>query len=334
MFNQSAMDPSCSPEGTQLHVMGGIFPGAKGRDRAWLRQHDGAVRADVETMWPGFAKSVWRRRHLVFEPSFGVIQMPGLVGQVPAALAGARTSRVCGSPARRSAAAASAPTVRRGPPSPCVEEYLGRRLLDVRLTGGATDGRLRTGRARADHAAGRGCGEVREAQRGRGFDAVWWPDHLMGWHPDTMWTPDLTPLADVPAQPARLLRPAVMMGVVGAATERIKVGVVVTDLIRRNPAMAAATALTLDHVTKGRAIIGLGSGEKLNVDAVRDVVRQARRAALRGHRRDAPALGGRRPGRLRGTASTRLDRARSRACALRRHAPEIWTAAHGPRMLR
>ena len=70
-----------------------------------------------------------------------------------------------------------------------------------------------------------------------------------------------------------------MMGVVGAQTERIKVGVCVTDLIRRHPAMAAATALTLDHVTKGRAIIGLGSGEQLNVDALRDAVRQARRAA-------------------------------------------------------
>ena len=31
-------------------------------------------------MYPGLAKPSWRRRHLVFEPSFGVIQKPGLVG--------------------------------------------------------------------------------------------------------------------------------------------------------------------------------------------------------------------------------------------------------------
>ncbi|MDD7941359.1 FAD-dependent oxidoreductase [Actinomycetospora lutea] len=80
MFNQTAMDPSCSPEGTQLHVMGGIFPGEKGRDRAWLRRQTEQFEADVAQMWPGFAKTVWRRRHLVFEPSFGVIQKPGLVG--------------------------------------------------------------------------------------------------------------------------------------------------------------------------------------------------------------------------------------------------------------
>ena len=29
----------------------------------------------------------------------------------------------------------------------------------------------------------------------KGYDAVWWPCHLMGWHPDSVWTEDLTPLA-------------------------------------------------------------------------------------------------------------------------------------------
>ena len=166
-----------------------------------------------------------------------------------------------------------------------------------------------------------------------GFDAVWWPDHLMGWHPDTMWTPDLTPLADLQPNPHVYFDPAVMMGVVGAATERIKVGVCVTDLIRRHPAMAAQTALTLDHVTKGRAIIGLGSGEQLNatpygmpfdkpvarLDEGIDVMRLLMDAdgpvdfEGRFHRLDKAVLG------LRPYGET---------------PPEIWTAAHGPRMLR
>jgi len=29
-----------------------------------------------------------------------------------------------------------------------------------------------------------------------GFDAVWWPCHLMGWLPDSVWTPEFTPLAE------------------------------------------------------------------------------------------------------------------------------------------
>ncbi len=176
---------------------------------------------------------------------------------------------------------------------------------------------------------------VRFAKRSEdeGFDAVWWPDHLMGWHPDSMWTPDLTPLAEVQPNPHVYFEPAVMMGVVGAATERIRVGVCVTDLIRRHPAMAAQTALTLDHVTRGRAIIGLGSGEQLNatpygmpfdapvarLDEGIDVMRLLMDA-------DGPVD-------FSGRFHT-LDRAVLGLRPYGERPPEIWTAAHGPRMLR
>jgi hypothetical protein len=80
MFNQTAMDPSCSPAGTNLYVMGAVFPGEKGRDQRFLRDTFLAFEEGIKVMWPGFAHPVWRRRHLVFEPSFGVIQKPGLVG--------------------------------------------------------------------------------------------------------------------------------------------------------------------------------------------------------------------------------------------------------------
>lgn len=176
---------------------------------------------------------------------------------------------------------------------------------------------------------------VRFARRAEeaGFDAVWWPDHLMGWHADTMWTPDLTPLAAVQPNPHTYFDPLIMMGVVGAQTERIRVGVVVTDLIRRNPAMAAASALTLDHVTRGRAIIGLGSGERLNVTPYGmsfekpvarlsegiDVMRMLWAA-------DGPvSFDG---------AFHRLDHAVLGLSPYGAAPPEIWTAAHGPRMLR
>jgi phthiodiolone/phenolphthiodiolone dimycocerosates ketoreductase len=176
---------------------------------------------------------------------------------------------------------------------------------------------------------------VKFAQRSEadGFDAVWWPDHLMGWHPDTMWTPDLTPLADLQPNPHVYFDPAVMMGVVGAATERIKVGVCVTDLIRRHPAMAAQTALTLDHVTQGRAIIGLGSGEQLNATPYgmpfdTPVARLYEGIDVMRLLMDADG-----PVDFEGRFH-RLDRA---VLGLRPHGgrpPEIWTAAHGPRMLR
>ena len=34
-----------------------------------------------------------------------------------------------------------------------------------------------------------------------GFDAVWWPCHLMGWHSDSVWTEDITPLAKYQKNP-------------------------------------------------------------------------------------------------------------------------------------
>jgi phthiodiolone/phenolphthiodiolone dimycocerosates ketoreductase len=176
---------------------------------------------------------------------------------------------------------------------------------------------------------------VKFAQRSEaeGFDSVWWPDHLMGWHADTMWTPDLTPLARVQPNPHTYFDPLIMMGAVGAQTERIKVGVAVTDLVRRHPAMAAQSALTLDHLTAGRAILGLGSGEKLNVTPYGmdfdtpvarlsegiDVIRLLWEA-------DGPVD-------FAGRFHT-LERAVLGLSPYGDRPPEIWTAAHGPRMLR
>lgn len=98
-----------------------------------------------------------------------------------------------------------------------------------------------------------------------GYDAVWWPCHLMGWIPDSVWTEDMTGLAKYQANPHVHFEPLTMMGAAGAATERIRVGVNVTDVIRRHPAMLAQTALTVDHLARGRSILGLGSGERMNV---------------------------------------------------------------------
>lgn len=165
-----------------------------------------------------------------------------------------------------------------------------------------------------------------------GFDAVWWPDHLMGWFPDSVWTPDLTPLAAVQSNPHVHFDPLVMMGAVGAHTERVKVGVVVTDLIRRNPAVIAQTMLTVDHLSKGRGILGLGSGERLNLAPYGmpfdrpvarlsegiDVLRLLWAA-------DGPV-----------NFAGRFHHLQDAVLGLSPYGqapPPIWTAAHGPRML-
>jgi hypothetical protein len=62
-------------------VAGGIIPGSKARDVGYLQRMFDLFEDDLKTMYPGLREAYWRRRHLVHDPSFGVIQKPALVGR-------------------------------------------------------------------------------------------------------------------------------------------------------------------------------------------------------------------------------------------------------------
>jgi phytoene dehydrogenase-like protein len=126
-FNMTAMDPSVSPPGTYLHVAGSVFPGAKGRDKVFLEERFRLFEEELCIMYPALRDAVWRRRHLVFDPAFGVIQKPGLVGvfrphwrapNVEGLLFASETFRSRGIGVDRAARAALT----------AVEDYLGRRI--------------------------------------------------------------------------------------------------------------------------------------------------------------------------------------------------------------
>jgi len=103
----------------------------------------------------------------------------------------------------------------------------------------------------------------REAQ---GFDAVWWADHFLHWFPYSIWTPDLVPQAAAgQGSPHVWFDPVPIIAAAAGATSTVRLGIGVTDLVRRNPASLAQTALTLDHVTGGRFLLGVGTGESLNL---------------------------------------------------------------------
>src|SRR5207249_10001606 len=51
-----------------------------------------------------------------------------------------------------------------------------------------------------------------------------------------------------------------MTGAVAAATSRVKVGTWVTSALHRNPGITAKAVETLDEVSGGRFVLGLGSG--------------------------------------------------------------------------
>lgn len=54
--------------------------------------------------------------------------------------------------------------------------------------------------------------------------------------------------------------PWVLLGAVAAKTERVKVGTLVTPVARRRPWKLAKELTTLDHLSNGRAIFGVGLG--------------------------------------------------------------------------
>lgn len=106
---------------------------------------------------------------------------------------------------------------------------------------------------------------VASAER-MGFDAIWWSDHWMGWFPDGVWDPDRFDIATRHSSPHVYLDAMVAIAAAAMRTESVRLGTAVSDPIRRHPVALAAEALSLQHASKGRFILGLGAGEGENIE--------------------------------------------------------------------
>lgn len=79
-----------------------------------------------------------------------------------------------------------------------------------------------------------------------GFDAVWVSDHLGFGDPDGAWS--------------GAWESWTLLTAIAASTPRVRLGTYVTAVPLRNPAVLAKMAETLDEVSGGRVILGLGAG--------------------------------------------------------------------------
>jgi phthiodiolone/phenolphthiodiolone dimycocerosates ketoreductase len=108
-----------------------------------------------------------------------------------------------------------------------------------------------------------GLGALADYDSGR-YHSLWLPDHMVSFWPDSIWTPEFTDLAVASPSPHRHLDALAVAGAVAVMTKQVPMLTHVVDTVRRHPAMLAQTALTLSHLSKGRFILGLGSGELEN----------------------------------------------------------------------
>jgi len=88
--------------------------------------------------------------------------------------------------------------------------------------------------------------QAREAE-GAGFDTVLVMDHFYQ-------------LPGIGAPENAMLEAYTTLGALASATSRIQLSTLVTGNTYRNPALLAKTVTTLDVVSKGRAILGIGAG--------------------------------------------------------------------------
>jgi F420-dependent oxidoreductase-like protein len=77
-----------------------------------------------------------------------------------------------------------------------------------------------------------------------GYDSVWVCDHVYG-----------VPLPTLP-----IFEAWSELAAVAAITERVALGTLVTPPFFRNPAVLAKQVATIDHISSGRTIVGLGAG--------------------------------------------------------------------------
>jgi len=81
-----------------------------------------------------------------------------------------------------------------------------------------------------------------------GFDSVWVPDHYV----------DIPPSGD-------MVDPWVVLSAIASHTKKIMLSTAATDVLRYHPSKLAHIVATLDQLSHGRAMVGIGAGEVMNV---------------------------------------------------------------------
>jgi F420-dependent oxidoreductase-like protein len=88
--------------------------------------------------------------------------------------------------------------------------------------------------------------EIATTAESSGFDSVWVMDHLYQ-------------IAMIGPPENAMFEAYTLLGAIAARTSRVRLGAMVTGVTYRNPALLAKIVTTLDVISSGRAVLGIGS---------------------------------------------------------------------------
>jgi len=99
--------------------------------------------------------------------------------------------------------------------------------------------------------------ELAQACEARGFESLWFPEHS---HiPASRRTP-FPGGGDLPKMYYDVMEPFVALGAAAAVTKRLKLATGVCLVVQRDPIQTAKDVATLDRVSNGRFLFGIGGG--------------------------------------------------------------------------
>ena len=165
------------------------------------------------------------------------------------------------------------------------------------------------------------------------LDSILAVDHFQSLVPASIWDREFSWVAAHFPSPHEVFDYQVLLGYLARSAGRLRIGVGVTEPIRRHPVLIAQAMLTLAHMTRRPLILGIGAGERENIepygldfsDAVGRLEEALKIIRLCFVSRGPIDFVGKHYSLNRAVMGLRTPKERT---------PEIWIAGHGPRMLR
>jgi probable F420-dependent oxidoreductase len=103
--------------------------------------------------------------------------------------------------------------------------------------------------------------DLARAVEERGLDSIWLPEHThIPTSRKTPWPVDPSGRTPIDEKYKRSLDPLVALAAVAAVTDRVRLGTGILLAAQRDPIVTAKAVASVDHVSGGRAVLGMGFG--------------------------------------------------------------------------